>query len=287
MDLVYLNGRLMPKDEARISIEDRGYQFADGIYEVIYVWGGHFAFLDRHLERLVRSARALDLEIPGGVDRVRREAEELLLRDGRELGSLYLQITRGVAPREHAFPERVTPTVVMYLKAGKAPGPELRQAVDAITLPDERWLRCDVKSVSLLPNILARQRAVTAGAREGILIRSGIVTECTSANVFGVVDGTLRTHPLSPLILGGITRGVVLEEARRLGIPTLEEPMLAQDLFRADELFYTGTTSHVQPIGRVDGREISQAAGEITTRLQDAYFQRLAADTGRAVGDRS
>lgn len=283
MDLVYLNGSLVPKEEAKVPIEDRGYQFADGIYEVMFVWGGRYAFLDRHLARLERSAQALDLAIPGGTAEIRRQAEDLLARDGQETGALYLQITRGVAPREHAFPEKVTPTVVMYLKSASNPGAFLREGVSAVTLPDERWLRCDVKSVSLLPNILARQRAVAAGAKEGILVRDGVVTECTSANLFGVFGGTLRTHPASKRILSGITRGVILEEAHRLGIPIREEPILAQELFTADELFYSGTTSHVQPIARVDGREVPKAPGEVTLQLQSAYFRRLEEVSGKAV----
>lgn len=282
-ETVYLNGSYVPKEEARVSVEDRGYQFADGVYEVVFVWGGRFAFMDRHMDRLRRSAEAIRIPIPGGTPSICRVADELLLRDGREVASLYLQITRGVAPRDHQFPKESQPTVVMYLKSAPEPGPLLHAGIDAITLPDERWLRCDIKSVSLLPNILARQRAVDAGVREAVLVRDGTATECASSNLFMVKGGALWTHPLTRLILPGITRGVVLEEAQGLGIPTREEPFGVEELFTAEEIFETSTTSHVQPIARLNGIQVGSGAWPVTRRIQEAYFLRLEAETGRPV----
>jgi D-alanine transaminase len=275
--IVYLNGRFVPREEALVPVEDRGYQFADGIYEVVLLWQGRYRFLDRHLERLVASAAGIELELPFDAEGFRRVAEELLSRDGRRDGALYLQVTRGVAPRDHAFPDASTPTVVAYLKEVAPPGPAAQAGVPVAVLPDERWARCSIKSVALLPNVLAKEQARRRGAKEAVLVRDGVVTEGASSNVFAVVDGVLRTHPADAAILNGVTRQVVLEVAPRLGIPVREEPIRVEELFRAEELFYTSTTCHVQPIARVDARELG-AAGPITRRLQEAYWEELLAD---------
>jgi D-alanine transaminase len=281
--LVYLNGAFLPKEEARVPVEDRGYQFADGIYEVVLIWGGRYRFLDRHLDRLARSAEAIDLELPMGPDGFRRVAEELLQREPRAEGALYVQVTRGVAPRDHRFPGPVPPTVVAYLKDVSPPGPELAEGVRVAVLPDERWARSSIKSISLLPNVLAREQAVRQGAREAVLVRDGVVTEGAASNVFGVVDGVLRTHPATPLILNGITRQVVLELAGRLGVPVREEALRVEELFRAEELFLTSTTSHVLPIRQVD-RHVLGTPGPITRALQAAYLETIGerVEAGRA-----
>lgn len=282
--MVYLNGRYVPMEEAVVPIEDRGYQFADGVYEVVFVWGGRYAFMDRHMRRLERSLSELSIPLPQGVRSMEDVSGELLRQEPRDVAALYIQITRGVAPRDHKFPSPVPPTVVAYLKAAAAPGPEMDEGADVILLPDERWLRCDVKSVSLLPNILARQKAVASGAREAVLARDGLITECAASNFFAVRDGVLRTHALSPLILGGITREVVLEEADRLRIPVSLEPLRVEEAFTADELFLTSTTSHVLPIRTLDGRPVSSPKGQITSALQEAYFARLGKESGKPVG---
>ncbi len=287
MDTVYLNGAFVPAREARVSVEDRGYQFADGIYEVLFVWGGRYAFLDKHLRRLERSARELHMDLPGGAAGIRKAMEELLRRDGRQTGAIYIQVTRGTAPRDHGFPSPDTsPTVVMYLKEAPAPGPQMTRPTAVVTVPDLRWLRCDIKTVGLLANVLARQEALERGAKDAVLVRDGVVTEGASSNLFAVKKGVLHTHPEGHLILSGITREVVLEEASRLGIPVCEEPILAQELFTVDELFATGTTTHVQAIGEVDGCTVGTGAdGAVTSAMRQAYLRRLAEDTGGPLVD--
>lgn len=272
--LVYLNGSFVPREAALVSVEDRGYQFADGIYEVVLLWGGRLRWLDRHLERLFDSAEAIEIRLPMGPEGFRRVAEELLQREPRSEGALYIQVTRGVAPRDHVFPKDAEPTVVAYLKDIPLPGREKEDGVPVVVLPDERWYRCAIKSVALLPNVLAREKALRLGGREAILVRDGYVTEGASSNVFAVVDGVLRTHPANERILNGVTRQVVLELAEQQGMAVREEAIRVEELFRAEEVFYTSTTCHVQPVCQVDQRVLGPA-GPLTRRLQDAYFAEL------------
>jgi D-alanine transaminase len=252
---IFLNGRFVPAELATVPITDRGLLFGDGIYEVTRGADGAFIELPRHLRRLRRNLRELAISVPD--DRVTElvEASQTLLREIAPEGDalVYWEVTRGAAPRVHHFPPPGTvPTMFASVSAVALPHAARKRGAVAITTPDIRWARCDIKTVNLLPNVLAKQRAVEAGADEAIFVRDGMVTEGASSNVFAMLDGELRTYPPSPYILGGITRDVVLELARELGLPVREEPILLDDMYRATELMFTSTFNDVMPIVRVD-----------------------------------
>jgi D-alanine transaminase len=271
--LAYLNGRYLARSSATVSVEDRGFVFGDGVYEVWRVVNGVLFETERHLARLDFGMRELRISLPAALTRegteqiagrLLREAE---LLDGE--ATFYLEITRGVAPRAHQFPAADTPPTV-YATVNRFTPPESLRAsgATAITIPDIRWLRCDIKTIQLLPNVLAKQAAVERGAIDALMIRDGMVTEGSHANVIGVLDGTIRTHPTNHLILPGITRAIVLDMAREDGIPVSEEPFGEADIGRLDELFLVGTTTDVMPIVRVNDQPIAGGApGPITLRL--------------------
>lgn len=277
--LIYLNGEYLDYNAARLPVDERSMQFADGIYEVALIWDGQYVDLDRHLARLERSAAAVEMSLPLSGSEIRAVAEELLRRDGRRQGALYLQLTRGVAPRDHRFPDpaHVPGTCIAYLKDSPVDEQAMTQGVGAITEPDLRWLRCDVKSVSLLPNVLARQHAEVRGVREAIFIRAGVgVTEGSATNIWIVRHGTVVTAPESNWILSGITRGVVLELAGQEKLPVAERFASQEELMQADEAFLTSTTSFVTPIVGIDGEKVGDGTpGPVTSRLQELYMQRL------------
>src|SRR5687767_3371101 len=255
--LVYLNGSYLPADGAQLSALDRGFVFGDGVYEVWRVVNGRLFEAERHRERLERGLRELRIGPPDGADAdgLRTIAARLLRENNLLEGhaTFYVEVTRGVAARTHYFPPTGTrPTIFAYTAHFKPIEQDRQNGVRAITHPDVRWLRCDLKTVQLLPNVLAKQAAVEAGAFEAIFIRDGVATEGTHSNLFAVLDGELRTHPTSNLILPGITRDVVIELAREQGIPVREEAVRQVDLRRCEELFFTGTTTDVLPVIRVD-----------------------------------
>lgn len=273
--LVYLNGEYVPLAEARIPVDDRGFLFADGVYEVVRVYGGRPFLMDAHLQRLREGLAALRIADPG-IEGLGLVAE--LLLDENALRSrdatIYIQVTRGAAPRAHAFPPTGTPPTV-YLAAKpfeQHAAASSRDGAAAITVPDTRWSRCDIKSVSLLPNVLANQAAKEAGAFEALFVRDGIVIEGSHSNLFAVMDGTLVTYPACNYILAGITRRHVIGLAEALGIPVALAPIPLSRLFTAAELFLTGTTTEVLPVTRVDGRDIGDGRpGPITRSLQRAF----------------
>jgi len=284
---VYLNGQYLPADEARISVLDRGFIFGDGVYEVWRVVDGKLFEHERHDRRLRRGLKALELNVPArDIDGLAGVAERLLktndLTQGE--GTFYLEITRGVAPRTHAFPPATTrATVFAMVSRFEVPHAARAAGVKAITQPDIRWLRCDIKTVQLLPNVLAKQKAHAAGAMEAILVRDGVVTEGTHTSVLGVKNGELRTHPLSPLILPSVTRELVLEIAREQGIPVHEEAFSEAELFQLDELFIAGTTTDITPIVDVDGKAIGGARpGPVSLALYAGLQSRLYAGTAVA-----
>jgi D-alanine transaminase len=275
--ICYRNGEYLPRASATVSVEDRGFIFGDGVYEVWRVINGKLFETDRHLARLAFGLGELRIDSP---DILRAEvllevAARVLSENGLLEGeaSLYLEVTRGAAPRAHAFPPAGTEPTVFVMANRLKPADELRErGAAAITTPDLRWLRCDIKTIQLLPNVLAKQTAFERGATEAIMIRDGVVTEGSHANVFGVVNGVLRTHPLSNLILPGITRAVLLELARSLDMEVREDALAERELFEADELFIAGTTTDVMPIVRVNDRPIGAGVpGETTKRLSREY----------------
>ena len=233
------------------------------MYEVIRVYGGRPYLLQEHLDRMAGGIRALEIPFDG-FDRLRDVAFRLMEENGvDDEGNIYIQVTRGAAPRKHAFPPADTPpTVYVSVKpARRHPDAYYEEGVDAITTPDTRWARCDIKSIALLPNVLANQKAHAAGAFEALFIRDGIVLEGSHSNVMAVVDGTLVTYPTCNYILAGITRDRILALAARLGVPIREGAIPVDRLHDVDELFLTGTTTEVIPVTRVDGRTIGPASG--------------------------
>ncbi len=273
-ETVYFDGRFIAKAEVSVSPDDRGFLLGDGIYEVAAAYDGRFVALDRHIDRLRRSLG--EARIDGGVaDPMETVFHELLERNGfadRGKAMVYLQVTRGAAPRTHAFPKgQVRPTVYAYAAPFPAMG-DLQAGVAAITHPDLRWSRCDIKTISLIANCMANQQAKEAGAFEAILVRDGIALEGTHTSFFAIVDGVVRTAPLSNLILPGITREIVLEACRRDGIEVAEEPIPVDMLPAADELFITGTTTEVVPLISLDGRHVGDGSpGPLTTRIAELY----------------
>jgi D-alanine transaminase len=268
-DVACVNGRFMPLAEATVSVEDRGFQLGDGVYEVIRTYRGHPFELEAHLARLERSAQALELPQPYSRSQWTQYVLEGIKRAAYPEAKIYLQLTRGTAPRDHAFPPNATGTVVMTIRELHPLSREVQDlGVSAIVIDDIRWGRCDIKSVNLLANVLARQQAKQAGVFETILVRDGQVTEGAVSNVMAVKKGTVMTAPEGPLILSGITRAVVLELARKDGIPVQERPIPRSDLFCVDELLLTGTTVEVVGVVKVDDQVIGRGRpGPITQRL--------------------
>ena len=273
MALLYLNGEIVDEREATISINDRGFVFADGIYEVIRVFGGQPFEMERHIERLERSASAIRLTLDPSAEEIGKIAEDLLAREGAQEAQIYIQVTRGVAPRSHGIPAGVKPgTLVAVRPAATPPAETLKNGGAAITVQDDRWARCDVKAIGLTANVLARTKAVEAGAYEAIFVRDGSVTDAASCNVFAVFGATLMTAPCTNYILWGITRAVTLELAREDGIDTLEASFRGEDLREADEIFVTGTSSGIVPIVSLDGAVVGTGrVGPVTRRLMELY----------------
>jgi D-alanine transaminase len=286
--LAYLNGSFLPRSSATVSVEDRGFIFGDGVYEVWRAVNGRLFQSDRHIARLVHGLGELRIALPDSLhsSRLGPIADRLLGESGLTDGeaTLYVEVTRGAAPRTHQFPTNPTaPTVYMTVNSFK-PADELRaRGAAAITTPDIRWMRCDIKSIQLLPNVLAKQAAVEKGAIDALMIRNGMVTEGSHANFMGVIDGVIRTHPTNHLILPGITRTVVFEIAAGLGIPVVDEAIAEDEIEDLDEAFLTGTTTDVMPIVRVNDRPISNGTpGPITTRLVTEFRAYLDAACGAA-----
>lgn len=283
--IVHLNGALVPKSEARISPDDRGFLFGDGVYEVVRAIDGRMVDLDRHLARLTHGAAALDLALDraGGAAGVAAVWARLLDANGLAQGEAlcYAQLTRGAAPRAHAYPAAAVPPTLYAFAQPLAPPDALRETgASVVTHPDLRWARCDLKTVNLLPNVLAKQAAAAAGAFEAVLVRDGpgggTVTEASHSSLFAVVAGELRTHPLGPRILPGVTRAVVLELARALGVPVREEAVTLDELRAADEVMLASTSADVMPVVAVDGRPVAGGApGPVARGLADAMAERL------------
>ncbi len=279
--VVFLNGGFVPLAEARISPEDRGFLFADGVYESIRYYPsppggiGVLFELERHLQRLRASLdeirlRGVDVDALGAV------LPELIRRNGLEgsPASIYVQVTRGVAPRTHVFPDASTPpTVYARTRYFDPPIDAWQNGAAAATIEDQRWGRCDVKTIALLANVLASEDARRAGAREAIFVHDGVVTEGSHTTVAFVRDGILRTHPSGKRILPSVTREVVLRLCGELGVPVEERAVAVQEFSRLDEAFVMGTTTEIMPVTTIDGRPVGDGrVGPITRRIQDAYF---------------
>lgn len=280
--IAYVNGQYVPQRDAAVNVEDRGYQFGDGVYEVLHVSAGRFVDEDRHLSRLERSVSALQIQMPMARAALLRVLHEVVARNRIAHGLAYMQVTRGVARREHWFPAKpVPPALVVTAKRLPAyPTSIERWTTAIITGPDERWARCDIKSVNLLANVLAKQAARTAGAGECAMIDgAGMVTEGASATVW-IVDaaGALRTRHLDHGILPGCTRDAVLGLLNDAGLRAEERAFSKQELLEAREVFLTSATSFVKPVLKVDGAPVGDGVpGPVTRSLFDAFARHVAA----------
>ena len=274
----YINGDILETSLARVQVEDRAFQFGDGVYEVIRIAHGRLFARQRHMARMKRGAAKINLSLDDAVLKKIYEAFDALMKKQRvEFGQLYIQLTRGVAPRLHQFPRpNVEPTLV--LTASELPLltlEDFENGETAVVVRDDRWLHCDIKSTSLLANVLAKEQAVSRGAQEAILARDGrIVTEGSSSNVFMVKQGTLHTHPDGDLILSGITKDLVKILASQLNIRLVEEPFTVEALRNADEVFITSTLHDVCPVLKIDDKAVGDGKpGPVARSLSAAFIR--------------
>lgn len=253
-NLAWIDGTVVELSAAKVSLEDRAYLLGDGVYEVIRFYDRCLFYMDAHLDRLQNSATAIRLLLPYRRKDIVVAADQLIEESGFENGYLYLQVTRGSAKRDHLFPQEGKPSMIMYVRELPPLNPlEQVRPLHLITLPDERWLNCHIKTVNLLPNLLARQKAFESGATEAILYRpGGIVTEGTRSNIFAVIDGVVRTHPATNLILPGISRQIVLEILAEKNLACHEEALTLEDLLKASEVWVTSTNMEVNPVRSID-----------------------------------
>ena len=279
MSIVFLDGDFIHKDEAKISPDDRGFLLADGVYEVTPFYSGVPFGLDRHMARLERGLAWMRIHysLDGLEDIHNRLIRANDLQDA-PTSYVYLQITRGAAPRTHYFPqEDVEPTVYAFARTWQRPSPERwARGFSAVTVPDRRWSRVDIKTICLLPNVLAFQDAIEAGADDAVLVRDGVAIEGAHMNFWGVFKGTVVTHPATNNILPGITREIVLELAGQAGIALEERPIQIEELGEADELFFTGTTGEVRPLTCLNGTVVGdESVGPLTKTLSDLFHGKV------------
>ena len=273
--LGFFDGKIIDLNDKVIALEDRGYQFGDGIYEATHVYNKKCFALKRHLERCIRSMRELRIPIIYTYEELEEIHQHLIDQSGLDEALIYFQITRGIAPRNHYFPEKVIPQLSMTIRPATTRTDWQTDGVKCILAEDQRWLRCDIKSLNLLGNILAKQQAHEANAQEAFLVRkaTNTITEGASSNAFVIKDGLVWTHPLSNLILKGVTRSILLEEvAPALGITVVEKAFTPEFALNADEAFITSTSLQVTPVVSLGNKPIGNGQpGEITLQLQKAY----------------
>ena len=284
-ELAYVNGVFLPIGEATVSIEDRSYQFGDGVYEVIVAYDGRLFLPEKHLQRLRRSADAIGLDYDFDACPLEPTILEGLSRCGYPDAMIYVQLSRGTAPRAHAIPEGIKPTVVMTFKeCPVVPRKLLERGASVLTTPDTRWAKCYVKAVTLLPNVLAKTDAIRRGFDDAVFIsESGEVRECTSANIFMVKDARLRFPPRTEAVLHGITQGFLLECAAATGIDVDEQTSGVEWLRNADEVFMSGTGVEVLGITSIDGRPVGDGkVGPITRNIHEEFKRRVRGATAAA-----
>ena len=272
MTKMIFNDQIMERENI-VDIEDRAYQFGDGIYEVIGVYGGKPFLLDEHMERLQRSAKEIQLSLPYTMEQLRRNLVQLVKTNELDEGIIYMQVSRGVSSREHYFPgNSITPVTIAYTRAEERMSATEDAGATAVLVEDIRWLRCDIKTLNLLPNTLAKQKAVENNAIEAILHRGDTVTEASASNVFIVKEGELFTHPANNYILNGITRRKVIQLCESLGIQVHEKAFTVKTLLQADEVFVTATKSDIIPILKIDNQSIGQESpGKITRKIIQSF----------------
>jgi D-alanine transaminase len=272
--IAYVNGNFVPEAAATVSIFDRGFLFADGVYEVIVLVDGQFVDDAPHLERLERSLREIQMAPPIPRDAMSRMLRSLVEQNGVTEGMVYLQVTRGVAERDFTFPPVEHPSLVAWTRAIPVlDHPRVAQGVAAVTVPDQRWARRDIKSIALLPQVLAKQAARAAGAFEALMVEDGYLTEGGSATLFMVKGDTLVTHPLGTTVLPGITRERVIRLASQRGMSIVERTIRSDELISADELFITAATVLVMPVVSVNGAVVGAGVpGRVTLSLRADYI---------------
>jgi D-alanine transaminase len=273
-----VDGKLIDIDENVTPMEDRGYQFGDGVYEVTRVYNGQCFMFKPHMNRLFRSLAELKIDFPYSCDDLQGFHELLIKESGIMEGTIYLQVTRGVAPREHGFPKKISSRLTMFARPLKDKSMLRKVGSKGIFVPDIRWLRCDIKSLNLLGNVMAKEKASQAGCYEAIQFReSGVVTEGSSSNFWAVKDQILYTHPATNLILKGIARTLIFERlAPQLGIAVVEREFDRNFIFGCDETFVCGTTTEIMPIIQIDDKKIGDGAvGAVSKKLQIAYLKAI------------
>lgn len=272
--MYFFKNEFINKKDVLLSPDDRGYYFGDGIYEVFRVYNGNIYEQAAHMQRLQRTASEVRIELPFTIEKMGQILTQLIDKNGLNEGTVYMQITRGEAPRAHQFPAQAEPILLAYCTEVRRPITTIHNGINAITLEDIRWLRCDLKTLNLLPNVMAKQAAIDHGVQEVVLHRSGTVTECSASNLMMIKDGVLYTHPANHLILHGITRSVVLRLTHSQKIAVHEEPFTTEQLLQADEAFITGTTVEITPILQIDGKAIGTGAPGPITRILQSEFER-------------
>ena len=282
MKSVILNGEFINREDAKIDIEDRGYQFGDGVYEVIRVYNGKMFTSTEHLQRLIDSGKKIMMDIPYTVDGMKEMLLKLIEKNQLHDGTIYMQVTRGISTRNHAFPSKdVQPTLTAYTNEVKRPEENMKSGVKTVLNDDIRWLLCDIKSLNLIGNVLAKQKAVDAGCYEVIQHRNGTVTEGSSSNVVMIKEGTVVTHPADNFILNGITRQVILKVCANNDIPVEERTFTLEELNQADEVFVSGTTTEITPVIEIEGSKVGTGTpGPVTRKLQELFEKEIEKECG-------
>ncbi|OTN88491.1 D-amino-acid transaminase [Enterococcus sp. 7E2_DIV0204] len=278
------NDQIVERGAVKIDIEDRGYQYGDGLYEVVRVYNGHLYMMEEHLNRLWDGAEKIRMQLPFTKEELTINLKKLVEIEGIKEGKLYFQVTRGIdAPRNHALPdpEKVKGVLTANIRAYERPLQKMEEGITVAVVPDTRWLHCDIKSLSLLGNVLSLDDACRQGFDDAVLVRDDKVTEASAANFWVVKDGTVYTHPDGNLILPGITKKKILELARELNIPVKEEAVYEEELFTADECFVSGSLTEIVPVVKVNDHIIGTGKpGKVTKQLLEAYIASVDATCG-------
>lgn len=281
MGYVLFNGKIKERPTVNIDIEDRGFQFGDGIYEVIRVYNGHPYLLREHLERLYDSAQKIFMTIPYEKTELEQQLLRLLDYEKHQSCNIYIQYTRGIAPRRHDFSNHMTGNLIAYCLPAKRPEKEMKHGVKAVLAEDIRWLRCDIKAISLLGNVLLKQAAKEKGGFEAILHRGEIVTEGSSSNIWIVKDGMIQTHPANHFILNGITRQRIISLCQKEKLHVREIAFTVSDLLKAEEVFLSSTTSEIIPVTVVDDKLIGTGQpGHVVRTLQQLLLEDIVQHCG-------
>mgnify|MGYP000923473010 FL=1 len=277
MELGFFDGEFISLNERRVELEDRGYQFGDGIYEATHIYNGKCFALERHLARCRRSLRELRIPVTYMDEELTAIHNDIIEKSGIKDGSIYFQITRGIAKRTHYFPDKVVPLLSMTIRKGKPNVKNQKEGIRCMFFEDIRWLRCDIKTINLLGNVLAKQAGHEKGLQGTIQYRkdTNLVTEGSSSNFFIVKDGVIWTHPISNLILKGVTRSILVEEIiPKLGYTIVEKAFSPEFALTADEAFATSTSLEVTPVIEIDGKKIGDGKpGPVAASLLDAYHE--------------